>query len=98
MSKKLDSQRATERVNDEEFKESLPNEICDPEDIAAKYAFFEEPSQEVNFQVLRGIHAEEEKSPRLPTDFDCPDDLVTKKVANFEFKRPTTPSKLKVDP
>jgi hypothetical protein len=41
------------------MKESLPNEYCDPEDIAAKYAFFEEPSEEVNFKVLRGRHDNE---------------------------------------
>lgn len=55
---------------------------------------------EVNFKVLRGIHEDDEEvreqSPRLPTEFDCPaEEMATKKVENIEFKRPSTPSKLK---
>jgi hypothetical protein len=56
---------------------------------------------EVNFKVLRGIHEDDdqnrEQSPRLPTDFECPaEEMATKKVENIEFKRPSTPSKVKV--
>jgi hypothetical protein len=56
---------------------------------------------EVNFKVLRGIHEDDEEareqSPRLPTEFDCPaEEMATKKVENIEFKRPSSPSKLKV--
>ena len=56
---------------------------------------------EVNFKVLRGIHEDDdqnrEQSPRLPTDFECPaEEMATMKVENIEFKRPSTPSKLKI--
>ena len=56
---------------------------------------------EVNFKVLRGIHEDDdeenrEQSPRLPTDFECPaEEMATKKAENIEFKRPSSPSKLK---
>jgi hypothetical protein len=72
----------------------LPNEFGtqngDHEDITemAKYAFFNEDEENANFHILR--QKAEQEMPRLPTDFECDDNLATHKASHINFKRPAT--------
>jgi hypothetical protein len=49
----------------------------------AKYAFFNKDEENGNFHILR--QKAEQEMPRLPTDFECDDNLATHKASHINF-------------